>query len=155
MSQISFRALYTAVNEDLSVDQSYSLMFSSTLCCQDCTLHTGGVCSRCRYQLFPLQNHPPSCSPHSWVLLIEADCSPHRCLVGSGRSLNVLWHPRYRSCFHSLICSKPHQPGCRDWASGGGGGVMSRPYSLTRETGFARTQHCQSIEYSECVSWPE
>ncbi|CAB1416649.1 unnamed protein product [Pleuronectes platessa] len=67
----------------------------------------------------------PSCPVHLpplRVLLIEADCCPHGCLPGSGCSLNMLWHPCYRSCLHSLIHSDPWQPGLRDRASGDGDG---------------------------------
>lgn len=68
---------------------------------------------------FTPSNSPPSLftAPPLWVLLIEADCTPHRCLPGSGCGLNMLWHPCYRSCLHSLIHSESCQPGLWDRAS--------------------------------------
>lgn len=135
------------LNYALSI-KIHSLALHWTLYCKDCTFHTCGVCSRCRYQHYPLQTSiptPPASSPALplWVLLIEADCSPHCCLPGSGCSLNVLWHPRYRSCFHSLIHSELCQP-ASEIGLVGVEGVVSQPYKVTRETGFAITQHCQS-----------
>ena len=132
--------------------QIHSLVLHWALCCCKCSLHKGGVSDWCSFQLLPLPTLSMQLPPLR-VLLIEADCCPHCCLLGSSCSLNMLWHPCYRSCLHSLIHSDPWQPGLRDRASGDGGvGVESQPYKVTRKSQHAIVSLTPTQNVAACLN---